>query len=67
MRLLTSVLLAAACAACLGCGDSATKIDTSPLTDEQKQKIREQDRQIDDEESGGRGGKLGGKPKTKKG
>ena len=67
MRRLTMALLAAACAACLGCGDSPTKMNTAPLTDEQKQEIREKDRQTDDEESLGRGAKLGGKPKTKKG
>ncbi|HVL11197.1 MAG TPA: hypothetical protein VM529_01440 [Gemmata sp.] len=66
MRDWTKALLAAACAACLGCSDSATKLNTEPLSDEQKRQIAEDDKRIADEESGGRGAKLGGKPKPKK-
>ncbi|HUR55271.1 MAG TPA: hypothetical protein VMZ71_14145 [Gemmataceae bacterium] len=45
------VLLAAIAAA--GCGGVTP--NTAPLTDEQKQKIKEEDRRIDDEEKSGSG------------
>jgi hypothetical protein len=46
------VLLAALAAA--GCGSEVTP-NTAPLTDEQKQKIKEEDQRIDDEEKSGAG------------
>lgn len=51
-RLLAFALLAGAA----GCGGPA--VNTAPLTDEQKAKVRAEDDQTADEESGGRGKKL---------
>lgn len=38
-----------------GCGGGSTKLNTAPLTDEQRQKIKEDDKRIDDEERSGAG------------
>jgi hypothetical protein len=43
--------------AAAGCGNSTT-LNTAPLTDEEKQKIKEEDRRIDDEERSGSGTKV---------
>jgi hypothetical protein len=40
-----------------GCG-SKTVINTKPLTDEEKQKIAEEDQRVANEESGGHAGKA---------
>jgi hypothetical protein len=66
MRKLIPIVLGLGFAAALGCGGSQPPLNTAPLTDEQKAKVKDEDRQTDDAESGGRGGKLGGKPKGKK-
>jgi hypothetical protein len=52
MRTLLTLVLVAVVAAAAGCGGgSSTSLNTAPLTDEQKAKIKEQDRQVDDEEN----------------
>ncbi len=42
-------------ASVLGCSGSDTKLNTTPLTEEQKRQIQEQDRRIEDEERSGSG------------
>jgi len=37
----------------LGCGGSGTTLNTAPLTEEQKRKIAEEDRRIEEDESPG--------------
>ena len=38
-----------------GCGGGDVKPNTAPMTDEEVRKMREEDRQIDDQEKGGSG------------
>ena len=62
----TMVLLASwAVFSSLGCSGSDTKLNTAPLTEEQKQQIREQDQRIDEEERSGSG--TASRPKGKQG
>jgi hypothetical protein len=48
----------------IGCGGNSTTINTTPLTDEQKRQIAENDKQIESEESPGNK-TLKGKPGKK--
>jgi hypothetical protein len=53
MRRLLFPLLVLAAAAAVGCDGPKVSGSTAPLTDEEKRKIAEQDRQIESEESPG--------------
>lgn len=48
------ILAALVAAVSIGCSGSVA-MNTDPLTDEQKQKIKEEDRRVDDEEKSGSG------------
>ncbi len=53
MRKLLLPLLVVLAAVAAGCGSPNVSGSTAPLSDEEKRKIAEQDKQIDDEESPG--------------
>ena len=52
-RLLLGAVLTGLAAA--GCGDGDVKPNTAPMTDEEVRKMKEEDRQIDDQERRGSG------------
>jgi hypothetical protein len=56
MRNLILVALAAIVFAIVGCGGDSNK-PLAPLSDEQKRKIAEEDKRVEDEESNGTAGK----------
>jgi hypothetical protein len=57
MRKLIRLVGLLALAAAAGCGNSTT-LNTAPLTDEEKRKIKEEDQRIDEEERSGSGTKV---------
>jgi uncharacterized protein YcfL len=62
MRLLGLLILSGVLLALTGCGsDEKVKMNTTPLTDEQKKAIAAEDAKIADEESQGSVGKKKGK------
>ena len=46
------IILLALALASAGCGGGKTELNTTPLTDDQKQRIAEEDRRIAEEEGG---------------
>jgi hypothetical protein len=65
MRRLVLSAVAVLLAGAVGCGDGRPPLNTAPLTDEEKQKIKEQDKMIDDEERSGSGTATPAKKKKK--
>jgi hypothetical protein len=61
-RIMTLVLLAGLAWA-VGCGRSSTELNTDPLTDEQKAKIRAEDQQTEQAERSGSGTATGKRKK----
>jgi len=57
MRAFVALLAGFAILAATGCGDGQLPMNTGQLTDEQKQKIKEDDKQTMDEEGGPRDAK----------
>ncbi|HJZ93422.1 MAG TPA: hypothetical protein VKE40_21270 [Gemmataceae bacterium] len=62
-RTLSRLLLAGGLLGILGC-DGNSKPNTKPMTEEEIRQMKEQDRQIDEDERGG-SGTATGKPKRK--
>lgn len=54
MKFIVRVLLSGCILSAIGCGNGVA-LHTAPLTEEQKQQIKEQDKRVDDDERGGSG------------
>lgn len=65
MRFVRSALALAGALAVAGCGGSNPPMNKAPLTDAEKAAIKEQDKQVDDEERSGSGTATKGPKKGK--
>jgi hypothetical protein len=56
---LTRLLLAGGLLVVLGCGDGQPKMNTRPMTEEEIRQMKENDRQVDEDERSGSGTATG--------